>query len=132
MKKLVGFNEKKSEKCKWCKTPIKVSHKLYCNNSCKEKYRYKKIKTDPKLLAKKKERDQKYRDNLSKKKKEKRKVKDKIYAKERWKNTISDPAKLEAKRTYDKKWQFIEYWENKKIILVRRKFLRNKHKVLEK
>jgi len=64
--------------------------------------------------------------------KEKRKVKDKIYAKERWKNTISDPAKLEAKRTYDKKWQSIEYWENKKIILARRKFLRNKHKVLEK
>tara|TARA_B100001123_G_scaffold189459_1_gene216301 strand:+ start:1103 stop:1300 length:198 start_codon:yes stop_codon:yes gene_type:complete len=64
--------------------------------------------------------------------KEKRKVKDKIYAKERWENTKSDPIKLEAKRTYDKKWQSIEYWENKKKILTRRKFLRDKHKVLEK
>ena len=123
---------KKSEKCRYCKTQLKVSLKLYCNNSCKEKYRYKKIKTDPKLLAKKKERDQKYRDNLSKKKKEKRKVKDKIYAKERWKNTISDQIKLKDKRAYDKKWQFLNYKENKEIILARRKFLRNKHKVLEK
>ena len=109
---------KKSKKCKWCKTPIKVIRKIYCSNSCR--------------IFGKRKKDQKYRDNLSKKMKEKRKVKDKIYAKERWKNTISDPAKLEAKRTYDKKWQSIEYWENKKIILARRKFLRNKHKVLEK
>ena len=64
--------------------------------------------------------------------KEKRKVKDKIYAKERWENAKSDPIKLEAKRTYDKKWQSIEYWKNKKIILARKKFLRNKHNVLEK
>ena len=126
--KSVVFNDK----CKYCKAPLKVKLKLYCNNSCKDKYRYKIIKADPKLLAEKRERDQKYRDNLSKKKKEKRKAKDKIYAKERWKNTISDSAKLEAKRTYDKKWQSIEYWKNKKIILARRKFLRNKHKVLEK
>ena len=109
---------KKLKKCKWCKTPIKVSRKLYCNNSCR--------------IFGKRKRDQKYRDNLSKKMKEKRKVKDKIYAKERWKNTISDPIKLKDKRAYDKEWQFINYQENKEIILTRRKFLRKKHKVLEK
>ena len=95
---------KKSKKCKWCKTPIKVSRKLYCNNSCR--------------IFGKRKRDQKYRNNLNKKMKEKRKIKDKIYAKERWENTKVNPIKLEAKRTYDKKWQSIEYWKNKKIIKI--------------
>ena len=94
---------KKSKKCKWCKTPIKVIRKIYCSNSCR--------------IFGKRKRDQKYRDNLSKKMKEKRKVKDKIYAKERWENTKANPIQLESKRVYDAKWQKKRYWE-KKIIKI--------------
>ena len=117
-------------KCDYCKAPIKVKFKLYCNNSCKAKYRNKNLTQEQ--IEKKRESDLRYRDNLSKRMKEKRKAKDKIYAKERWKNTISDPIKLEDKKAYDKEWQFINYQENKERILARRKFLRKKHKVLEK
>ena len=99
-------------KCSYCKAPIKVKLKFYCNSSCKAKYRHKYL--TPEQNKKKKERDQKYRGNLSKKMKEKRKAKDKIYAKERWKNITSDPKKLETRRTYDRKWQYLKYWENRK------------------
>ena len=99
-------------KCVYCKAPIKVKFKLYCNNSCKAKYRHKNLTPDQKI--KKKKRDQKYRDNLSKQMKEKRKVKDKIYAKKRWKNTKADPIKLKTRRTYDREWQYLKYWKNKK------------------
>ena len=98
-------------KCDYCKAPIKVKFKLYCNNSCKAKYRHKHL--TPEQIKKKREKDQKYRDNLSKKMKEKRKVKDKIYAKERWKNTKANPIKLEAKRVYGAKWKKKKYWKKK-------------------
>ena len=101
-----------TNKCKWCKTQITVKLKIYCNSSCKEKYRHKHL--TPEQIEKKRERDQKYRDNLSKKMREKRKAKDKIYAKKRWKSTLEDPIKLEARRAYDRKWQYDNYWENKK------------------
>ena len=123
---------KKSKKCRWCKTPIKVSRKLYCNNSCKEKYRNEKIKNDPQLLAEKRKRDENYRKNLSEKKKKQRREYDKVYDKKRWKNTLSNPIKHKAKKVNDKEWQYIYYWKNKKKILDRRKFKRNQLNALGK
>ena len=83
---------KKSKKCKWCKTPIKVIRKIYCSNSCR--------------IFGKRKRDQKYRDNLSKKMKEKRKERRKKILSEgiieTWQSEEQDRKAKETKETYRK------------------------------
>ena len=120
------------KKCKWCNTKITVKLKLYCNSSCKAKYRNEKIKNDPQLLGEKRKRDKNYRKNLSEKKKKQRREYDKVYDKKRWKNTLSNPIKHKAKKVNDKEWQYIYYWKNSKKILDRRKFKRNQLNALGK
>ena len=107
-----------TNKCKWCKTPIKAIRKYYCSNSCR--------------IFGKRKRDQKYRDNLSEKKKNQRREYDKVYDKKRWKNTLANPIKHKAKKVNDKEWRYIYYWKNRRSILDRRKFLRNQRKALGK
>ena len=126
-------------KCKWCNTKITAERefvkktsklKLYCNSSCKAKYRHKHL--TPEEIKKKRKRDQDYRDNLSEKKKKERREYDKVYDKKRWKNTLANPIKHKAKKVNDKEWRYIYYRKHRKRILDRRKFLRNQRKALGK
>ena len=69
-----------------------------------DKERYKEIKADPKLLAKKNKRNRKYLENLTEEKLKKRKAQETLRAKKRWKNmTLEDRArKLIRDRKYQK------------------------------